>query len=190
MKRSRICVLLVAVGLLAGSVTRTLAAQEEVSQEKGKPAQAGENTASNRPLSAYRVDFTLSEFEDNKKTNARSYSLIAQTHSWNKLRIGTRLPVQTSTSPTMPSTFQYMDLGINIDCLVEEQDGLVLLNTTVDVSGMAPQREEQTHQPIIRQMKTELRTVLNPGKPTIISSNDDPTGKARFQLEATATKLK
>ncbi len=188
MNRSRVLLVLFLLALTVAGMTRTVWSQEEDSSSKQN--QPAENKAAQRPLAAYRLEFTLTEFEDGKKTNSRSYSLLAQTHSWNKLRIGTRLPVATATSATMPVQFQYMDIGMNIDANVEEQEGLVLLNSTVDVSGMAPQREEQTHQPIIRQMKSELRTVVSPGKPTVITADDDPTGKARFQLEVTATKVK
>src|SRR5581483_6207902 len=190
MNRTGIWVMLLTLTSIVGACPTRLFSQEQNTQEKGKPAQATESAAPTRPIAAYRLDFTLTEFEDGKKTNSRSYSLLAQTHSWNKLRIGTRLPVATHPSANELSQFQYIDIGMNIDANIEEQEGVVLLNSTVDVSGMAPQREEQTHAPIIRQMKSELRTVVSPGKSTIITADDDPTGKARFQLEVMATKIK
>jgi len=72
----------------------------------------------------------------------------------------------------------------------QELDGAVLLSSTIEASSLAPQRDEQTRQAVIRQMRFEVRTVLSPGKPTMISSMDDPTSKERFQVEVTATKIK
>lgn len=198
MKTTKATVIILVLALGAACFTRQLMAQDSENhpasgQNSATESKAPQAQSEDKPLATYRVEFTLSEFVENKKTNSRSYSVLAKTHSWNKIRIGTRLPVLSApnnTIPNMPPQFQYIDLGINIDCFIEEQDGMVLLNATVDVSGMAPERDEQTHAPIIRQMKTELRTVLAPGKPTIVNTNDDPLGKTRFQLEATVTKAK
>jgi hypothetical protein len=79
---------------------------------------------------------------------------------------------------------------MNIDCSIQEQDGSVLINSTIDSSSAAPQPEPQTHQPVLRQMRYEVATVLTPGKPTIIGTMDDPTSKARFQLDVTASKVR
>ena len=143
-------------------------------------------------LSSYRVEFTLTEFDSGKKINSRTYSLTTQVGPRNKLRIGGRVPVSTSTGSNMPSSmqFQYLDIGMRIDCSLQEQDGSVVLDSTLDSSSAAPQVEPQTHQPVIRQMRYEARTVLTPGKPAVIGSMDDPTSKSRFQIDVTATKVR
>jgi hypothetical protein len=184
-----------------------LAAQEDNKQEQDKTRETqkaekksveaqGERTATgveplSNSLSSYRVDFTLTEVNDGKRTNARNYSLITQVGHRDKLRVGGRVPVATTEGPSLPQMqFQYLDIGMNIDCTVQELDGAVLLTSTIEASSVAPQRDEQTHQPVIRQMRFEIRTVLSPGKPTMISSMDDPTSKERFQVEVTATKVR
>lgn len=162
-------------------IKNTLEGQAERAGTKGEPL--------SNSLSSYRVDFTLTEFDTGKKINSRTYSVVSQVGPRNKLRVGGRVPVATGTgSGTL--MFQYLDIGMNIDCSVQEMDGAVLLSSTIESSSVAPQRDEQTHQPVIRQMRFEVRTVLSPGKPTMISSTDDPTSKERFQVEVTATKIK
>jgi hypothetical protein len=164
--------------------------QKVIEKTEGQAERAGaKGEPLSNSLSSYRVDFTLTEFDTGKKINSRTYSVVSQVGPRNKLRVGGRVPVATGTgSGTL--MFQYLDIGMNIDCSVQELDGAVLLSSTIEASSVAPQRDEQTHQPVIRQMRFEVRTVLSPGKPTMISSTDDPTSKERFQVEVTATKIK
>jgi hypothetical protein len=161
--------------------------QDGKSEESKELRQETKDASASKPLSAYRLEFTVTELDDLKKINSRSYSMLVQQGILNKLRIGVRVPVPTGVVPN--SQFQYLDVGMSIDCTIQERDDLVLLSSTMDVSGIA-QREEQTHQPAIRQTKWEVRTILSPGKPTLVSSVDDPTSKGRFQLEVMATKVK
>lgn len=190
MSTLKCCVLLVAFTVMPNYFVPSAAGQEQGQQERAK-AQADEGQHTNQgnsdAIEAYRLDFTLSELEDGKKINTRSYSLLAQVGGLNKLRIGGRVPVHTGTQNS--ASFQYFDIGMNIDCTVEERQGLAVLNTTFDSSSMAGEREPDTHQPLIRQMRSVVRSVVTPGKPTLLTSMDDPTSRARFQIEVTATKV-
>lgn len=201
MKLLRLCAMFLTVVLVTTVLPFALAAQDE-NQQQEQPSEnraevekAHQQSANRQPasdsISAYRLDFTITEFDDGKKINARNYSLLAQVgFSPSMLRIGGRMPVRIqSSSSNMPSQFQYFDLGMNIDCSVREKDGALILDTRIDSSSMAPQVEESTHQPIERQWKSEVRSVVNPGKPTVILSMEDPTSKGKFQVEATATKM-
>jgi hypothetical protein len=206
MRRTRIGAAILTVLLSLGCFAFRVMAQEESQDQHDQSQQQqmvdkksaegqGERATTriesiSNSLSSYRLEFTLTEFNDTgKKINSRTYSVVSQVGPRNKLRVGGRVPVATGTSPGS-LMFQYLDVGMNIDCSVQEQDGFLLLNSTVEASSAAPQRDEQTHQPVIRQMRSEVRSVLTPGKPTMISSMDDPTSKERFQLDVTATKLK
>jgi hypothetical protein len=163
--------------------------QNKAETEKGHQESVHRQSASDS-VSAYRLDFTITEFDDGKKINARNYSLLAQVgFSPSMLRIGGRMPVRIQGSSNTPPQFQYFDLGMNIDCSVREKDGALILDTRIDSSSMAPQVEESTHQPIERQWRSEVRSVVNPGKPTVILSMEDPTSKGKFQVEVTATKM-
>ena len=78
------------VGLIPG-----VTAQED----KAKPEESTPKTAASRSSSAYRLEFALSEIEDAKKINTRSYSMLAQAGGvLSKLRIGLRVPVAMANS--------------------------------------------------------------------------------------------
>ena len=140
------------------------------------------------------MDFLLTELEDGKKNNSRTYSLMAREGILNKLRAGVRVPIATNMGSPIPQ-FQYLDVGMNIDCRVEEREGSLALNAVADSSSFSLPGEPKApgsvaEQPVIRQMRSEINTVISLGKTTLISSMDDPSSKRRFQLEVTATKVK
>lgn len=131
----------------------------------------------------------ISELEDGRKVNSRSYSLLGQERALNKLRVGAQVPVRESSG----NSYQKFDIGTNIDCRFEERGGLLLLNTTLDLSELALAdgvKDANFLPPVNRQLRAEVATVIVPGKPTVISTMDDPDSKREFQVEITATKVK
>lgn len=206
MRRLKICAMLLAVILGLGSFAPKLVAQsentgkQESSNQKQKENRKSEENRdlrletrdeSSKPLGSYRVEFTATELDSGKKVNSRSYSLLEEQGIKNKLRIGARVPIISAAgNSSVPPQFQYLEVGVNIDCTVQERDGFVFIASTINISSVAEQHDEQTRLPVIRQMNSEVTTLLTPGKPTLISSMDDPAGKGSFQLEVTATKVK
>ena len=82
---------------------------------------------------------------------------------------------------------------MNIDCRVEEHEGSLMLSTTIESSNLTPppaQNVSGPDQPVIRQVRADLSTVVNLGKPTLITSMDDPISRRQFQIEVTATKTR
>lgn len=174
---------LVAVSLVFCWGLITLHAQEE-----NKAASEDNKTRTERPekpVHAYRIDFSIRELEDGKKINTRHYSMDLNSGPWSAIKIGTRVPV----SPTQGS-FQYIDLGTSIDCEVGEQGEDVTLDIRSDFSNLSGPEEQHSTQPIIRQIKINGRTVTALAKPVIIGAVDDPNSNRQFQLEATVTRLK
>jgi hypothetical protein len=145
-----------------------------------------------KTLSAYRLDFSVSELEDGKKINTRQYSMNSKSGDSNEIRIGTRVPVDTKQGE-----FQYLDVGTNISCRLRDQadvaslGGNVMLNVKADITNFAmPEQQGQRVQPVIRQLRIESSTIGMPGKPLLVGTVDDPNSKRQFQLEVTVTKLR
>ena len=57
------------------------------------PAKA--HTKAEKPLNAYRLDFSVNEIEDGKKINTRQYSMNLNADDANEIKIGTRVPVES-----------------------------------------------------------------------------------------------
>ena len=184
-----IAILMIVLGLVGFVPVGMAQDQSHDNQEK-----TAEKPAAPKSLNAYRVDFLLTELEDGKKNNSRTYSLMAREGILNKLRAGVRVPIATNMGSPIPQ-FQYLDVGMNIDCRVEEREGSLVLNAVADSSSFSLPGEPKApgsvaERPVIRQMRSEINTVISLGKTTLISSMDDPSSKRRFQLEVTVTKVK
>ncbi len=179
------------LALLSCLSTLVAAQQEDKREEKAQPP-AREEAIGHKPITAYRLDFVLSEWVDGKKVNSRNSSVLAQTDGrMNKLRSGARYPVSTQNEQKN-TQIQYLDFGVNIDCRLDEQDGGVRLIATVESSSASWPAPDSAHTPpglpIITQMRSEISTSVHVGKPTMVSSMDDPATKHTFQIDVTATR--
>lgn len=158
------------------------------STESQKPAQL-------KAVRPYRLDFSLNELQDGKKTNTRHYTLNLTAGSGEEIKIGNRVPVRSSSykghdvSGLAEVQYQYLDVGTNIWAFLREIGDELQLEVKGDVSDLdkAPSSDLG---PIIRQMKISGSTLLVTGKPILIGSMDDPNSNRQFQLEVTATKLR
>lgn len=152
-------------------------------QEEHKQAAETPNA---KAVHAYRVDFSINELQDGKKTNTRRYSMVLTSGDRNQVKIGTRVPVASS-----PASFQYLDVGTNVNCRIVEGTGDDLsVEVHADFTNLSSPEEQHSASPIIRQVTLSGTTLTTPGKPVIIGAADDPNSNRQFQLEATVTKLR
>jgi len=189
----------------------TAAAQEKgTSKRDDSQAEAASRSGSSdaRARDTYKLNYTVTELEDGKKLNTRTYSLMceneasSQASRWGAhLRVGSRVPVATgSFAPAAsngggPSTvntqFQYIDIGMNIDANMNTMDdGGLTLASTVEMSSVAESGVAGTStNPVIRQLRASTNSVLTPDKPIILSTADDVGSKRRFEVQVVATKV-
>ena len=143
------------------------------------------------PTGVYKLDYVFSEVQNGKRVNTRSYTALLHSGERGSIRLGSRLPILTG--PPSGNQFTYIDIGVNIDCRVErEVDSGIALFTSVDVSSLAPEQpgENRTGNPMVRQTKIQVDSIVPLGKQTLLSSADEVDGTGRFDFEVTATKLR
>ena|SRR5436305_1990530 len=172
--------------LLVLTFVSALQAQPPATQEP-KPAET-----------PYKLNLKVYELEDGKKINERSYvfpavaTLQGQRSRPSGIKVGVRTPVTTSDSDKGRS-FQYLDVGINIECTLEDLDGKLTASLSLEMSNFAlPDQQEDPRRggdPVIRQLKQNFRVQIPPGKPVLLTSLDDINSKKRTQIELTATKF-
>jgi hypothetical protein len=152
---------------------------------EAKAQSKGDNAE--KPVHAYRLDFSVNELEAGKKINTRQYSLNLNADDANEIKIGTRVPVESGHEQ-----FQYMDVGTSIWCRIGERPDGIPLSVRADISNFAIPDQGTGHEsrPVVRQFKINASTLALPGKPMVIGSVDDPNSKRQFQLEVTVTKLR
>jgi hypothetical protein len=162
-------------------------AQEATSETIANANAAKAHGQPDRPVHAYRVDFSVNELEDGKKINTRQYSMNLNADDANEIKIGARVPVEAEHEK-----FQYVDVGTNIWCRIGERPDGIPLSVRADVSNFAIPDQSSGHGslPIVRQFKINASSLAQRGKPMVVASVDDPNSKRQFQLEVTVSKLK
>jgi hypothetical protein len=142
-------------------------------------------------LALYKFDFTISEVQNGKKTNVRNYTMFLKEGRGEQrsVRVGNRIPIATGKD-----TFQYLDVGFNLDCHFSAADGGALLGYNFDLSSLLPGDSSTSPatsgQPVVRSMRQEGSAYVPNGKPTLIASMDDINTARTVQLEVVATRIK
>ncbi|HKE32303.1 MAG TPA: hypothetical protein VKD65_11310 [Candidatus Angelobacter sp.] len=145
----------------------------------------------------YKVVFLIYEVEDGKKINERTYTLPVTSVDGNPrdttMSVGSRVPIATAGTTGDKIQWQYIDIGLNIDCSVTEQEdkfivrgGIVLSSLAIPEQGIDPRSGGN---PVVRQVKENFTTLVPPGKPTLVTTMDDINSKKRTQVEITATRI-
>jgi hypothetical protein len=169
----------------------TLAAQQETTKT-GKESPEKDIVTKIAVMPAYKLAFSIYELQDGKKINQREYSMVAQAdnHGGNKLKIGTKVPIDTGSD-----NFTYVDVGFELECSVAETiNNKLAVNVDISISNFAiPEQNADPRtagkRPLLRVVTQRVHALLTPGKSQIITSMDDVNSTKRMQIEVTATKM-
>jgi hypothetical protein len=140
----------------------------------------------------YRLEFKISDTEEDKKATAaaKTYVLLVQPRQIGKLRMGSKVPIDTGENKK-----GYMDVGKNIDCgVISETERTVSLRLSVESSaivyGEHGAAQPAASNPVVQGTRIETNVIVELGSPTIVTSFQDPADGHRFQIEVTATRTK
>lgn len=139
------------------------------------------------PVHFYHLEFVVQELgTDGKPSNSRVYTVDANTDRVNRntsIRTGSRVPVSTSGN-----SFQYVDLGVNIDVRnAHEVDGKLALEVNADVSSLAnPASAGTSSAPVIRTNRWQSPILIPVNKPTVVFTSDSLDSKGNMQIQVTA----
>jgi hypothetical protein len=141
------------------------------------------------PQKFYKLEFVVKEVEGGKVLNARTYSTTVSTdprESTTQIRAGGKVPYQNPSGDS--KNFQYLDLGVNIDCRgIKEVERGLSLYVSADISSVPS--DPAAPAAAIRQNRWSSTTLVPLKKPTLVFSSDDPMSKRQMQLEITATPI-
>jgi hypothetical protein len=136
----------------------------------------------------YKVEFNIHDSGDAGAKTGRKYSLVVNEGPKNTFKIGSRVPTATGSS-TGNTQFTYIDVGVNIDCVIAERGSQVGMHADMDISGAVASDKTPSGNPIISQIKLQIDTAVTPAKPTVVASFDDPVTSRKFDVETTITKM-
>jgi type II secretory pathway component GspD/PulD (secretin) len=143
-------------------------------------------TELDKPKKQYRLTYRLTESDGGKRIGDQAYSLMDVAGEEVVLKEGSRVPVSTGTAGTPTGApggtqIQYLDVGMNINATANGYGDGVRLQTKVEQSSLAEEKQGQVvDDPIIRQTTLEGTLTLVPGKPVVLGSLDIP-GSTRHQ---------
>lgn len=157
--------------------------------------EAAQQPSQKAPAHYYKLKLTVEETNDsgqvaNTRSDVATVMVEGPTQS---VRTGTRVPIVTggSNSPSVPTQFTYIDLGLNFDIRdVQEVEGRLALKLRAEVSTVGEQQNiGNLKEPVIRSNKWDSAVLIPIGKPTVVFSADDLNDKGRMQVELTATRI-
>jgi hypothetical protein len=141
----------------------------------------------------YKVDFTIRDTGDAGGKTGRKYSLLVNRSQKTTFKVGNRVPVVSAGTGGVGGNvqFTYIDVGMNIECVVNEFGSKFAMHADLDIStAVMPEKgANAAPAPTISQIKLNLDTTVAPGKPTVVASFDDPVTSRKFDVDVTITKM-
>ncbi len=145
------------------------------------------------PAAVYKVEFRIRDGSNAAAKNARRYTMLIDTTGRGVFKVGARVPMVTGPvqNPPANTQFTFFDVGVNIDTTVREQDGKILLSSSLDMTNPVEPKQPAgpvTLPPTVSQIHIAVNALVTPGKPTMVASVDDPVTQHHFEVEALVTK--
>jgi hypothetical protein len=149
----------------------------------------------------YKVEFDIHD-GSGAAGKARHYTLVTSANQKATFKVGSRVPVATGSfepgagggvNPLVNTQYTYLDVGVNIECTVGDMNGKLMMHGNIDISTIVqhegPTASANPPNPTITQTKLVLDTSVDPGKPSVVASIDDPVTMRQFQVQATVTRV-
>lgn len=145
-------------------------------------AQEAAPRPANPPRHFYRLTYVLKESDEGKAISQRTFVVTGSTGDRyaSRMRAGSRFPVRDQDKTN------YIDVGVNIDNRLEDVPEGLAMEVTTEISSAGTEPVASGGAPVIRQVKTNAEAVVQPNKPTILFTIDDPASHHRFEMEVTA----
>jgi type II secretory pathway component GspD/PulD (secretin) len=143
--------------------------------------------------SAYRLTYTLTESDGGKKLTSQRYSLVAISGERAVMKQGNRMPIVTGKSggDAANTEVQYIDLGLNIDAMLDAAPDSLRLRSKIEQSNASDEKSGiGAEDPVIHQSSLDSNAVLTPGKALVLGSFDVPGGSNHVEVEVIAELAK
>src|SRR5450756_2484832 len=90
----------------------------------------------NRDASPFKVDFTIRDSGDAGGKTGRKYSLLVNRGQKSTFKVGNRVPVVSGGTGGVGGNaqFTYIDVGMNIECVVNEFGSKFAMHADLDLS--------------------------------------------------------
>lgn len=202
--------LLVGVSMVSGE---RLCSQENEKPKKNvlsKPVESIivsplEDQKAEKAVTPLRVQVSFTEFDGDKKISSLPYTFLVNADDRGSpaaVRMGLRVPIETSSSNSGIKQIQYQDVGTNLDGRAEKtDDGRFLLKLSVEKSavylpGANPKtasvggNEISNSQPIVQQFRTQVNLLIRDGQTIQSTVATDPVTGHVTKVDVTLNVIK
>jgi hypothetical protein len=177
-------------------------AQDAKSAEPSRAARSSDAKVADTPknIVPLKVTVVFTEYDGEKKLSSLPYALFLKaddsSHFVGRVRMGVRVPIWTGGKE---SAIQYQDVGSNLDCYAQAEDGKYMLDLSLERSSIYPNSseypaaskpDEQPHQPLVRQFRANLALMLRDGQTTQNTVATDPLNGHTVKVEVTLNVVK
>ncbi len=137
----------------------------------------------------YKVEFTIRDGNSATAQTRRRYSMLVEADGRGVFRLGNQVPYVSGTGTSLVNAqYNYADVGVMIECRLREVNSRVSLNTNLEISSVVHDAGIGPN-PAIASTRIDVTAELEPGKPAVISTVDDPVTQRKLDIEAMATKV-
>jgi hypothetical protein len=161
------------------------------------PLHAQDARRSGTITNSYLVEYHLHDGGDATNATDRRYSMLVNGEHKASFKTGSRTPTISSTfeqvngASTVTTQYSYIDLGVNIECTLQELDSRVEVHTALDLSSLADNTPAAASgaakNPTLKQTKLDATATLVIGKPAIVASIADPSTNRMLQVTVLVT---
>ena len=182
------------------AVTLALVAAAAVSRANGQQFDAKGNIAE-KPIIPVKVQLVISRYQGEKKVSSLPYTLVVNANGPKaQLRMGSSVPITSMTIPSgrgdAPATsYQYRDVGINIDCTAASaDDGRFRIDLSVEDSSVygdeASTKNTVAGAPSFRSFRILQIVTLKDGQSRELVAATDKVNGEVTKVEVTLTVVK
>ena len=143
-----------------------------------------------RPLKSWRLTYTVSEMDGDKRIGTQHYSMIMRSGQQGMLKQGDRVPIATgsyakSGEPASQTQFNYQDIGMSFSATLDElHEGGARLRSDVEKTSLADEKSGFGQQdPVFRSSAVKGEATLLPGKPLVLGTMDMPGSTHHLEIE-------
>ena len=185
-------------------------AQEEPKPEPAKAPEAVTPRPPRKTPTLLRVQIAIARYQGERKVANVPYTVLVTTDGKHvRLRMGVEVPITVAAfgkpdAPSNPVTsFQYKNVGTNIDCRVEDRmgDGLFQLILGVESSSIYTTSEGRTpgglvetglvpDRPLFRTFNVSLNPTLRDGQTVQAVASTDPVTGEVVKIDVTLNVVK
>jgi len=144
-----------------------------------------------------RIQIAIARFEGEKRVANLPFTLLVNAGDGpnTSLRMGVEMPIPVATFATTPgsalpppTSFQYRNVGINIDCRADElKDGRYRVDASVEHSSVTTTTERRSpgmaDAPLFRTFKTSFKALLRDGQTATHVVATDPVSGETTRIE-------